>query len=68
MAVKMVIILVDPCRVKSVCQKQCVIKINGQIIEEVNDFKYFGFILCKHGSMEKETRESFTRKESVRII
>ncbi len=38
-------------------QRQCKIRMNGEIMEEVNDFKYLGSIFCKYGSMEGEIRE-----------
>ncbi len=38
-------------------QKQCKIKMNEQIMEKMNEFKYLGSILCKYGSMEEEIRE-----------
>ncbi len=38
-------------------QKQCKAKMNGQIMEEVNEFKYLGSILCQYRSMQGETRE-----------
>lgn len=46
-----------PYRLKVECPKECNIKLNGERMEEVNEFKYLGSILCKHGSMEGETRE-----------
>jgi len=47
----------NPYRVRTECKKQCKIKLGGQIMEEVNEFKYLGLILCKHGSMEGEICE-----------
>ncbi len=38
-------------------QRQCKIRMNGQIMEEVNECIYLGSILCKYGSMEGEIRE-----------
>ncbi len=38
-------------------QRQSKIRMNGQIMEEVNEFKYLGSILCKYGSIEGEIRE-----------
>ncbi len=32
-------------------QRQCKIRMNGQIMEEVNEFKYLGCTLCKYGNM-----------------
>ncbi len=34
-------------------------------MEEVNEFKYFGTILCKHGSMEGEMRERTVKGRRV---
>ncbi len=34
-------------------------------MEEVNEFKYLGTILCKHGSMEGEMRERTVRGRQV---
>ncbi len=44
-------------RMRAENQRQCKIRMNGQIMEEVNEFKYLGSILCKYGSMEGEIRE-----------
>ncbi len=30
---------------------------NGEEIEEINEFKYLGSVMCKHGGTEGETRE-----------
>ena len=38
-------------RMKAECEK-CKIKLNEQIIEEVDEFEYLVLIMCKHGSME----------------
>ena len=43
-------------RVRAECKKQCEIKL-GQIMEKVNESKYLGSILCKHGSMDGEVHE-----------
>ncbi len=34
-------------------------------MEEVNEFKYLGIILCKHGSMEGEIRERTVKGRQV---
>ncbi len=34
-------------------------------MEEVNEFKYLGTILCKHGSMEREIRERTVKGRQV---
>ncbi len=34
-------------------------------MEEVNEFKYLGTILCKHGSMEGEIRERTVKGRQV---
>ncbi len=39
------------------CEKECKIILNGEEMEEVNEFNYLGSIMCKHGGTEGETRE-----------
>ncbi len=39
------------------CEKECKIILNGEKMEEVNEFKYLGSVMCKHGGTEGETRE-----------
>ncbi len=39
------------------CEKECKIILNGEEKEEVNEFKYLGSVMCKHGGTEGETRE-----------
>ncbi len=34
-------------------QRQCKIRMNGQIMEEVNEFKYLGSTLCKYGAWKE---------------
>ena len=46
-----------PYRVRVECPKECKIELNGEQMEEVQEFKYLGTTLCKHGSAEGETRE-----------
>ncbi len=59
----------SPYRLRTECEKQCEIKWNGQIIEEVNQFKYLGLILWKHGSMEGEIQEKvYQFRKSSRIF
>ncbi len=36
---------------------ECKIWLGKEKMEEVNEFRYLGTILCKHGSMEGEIRE-----------
>ncbi len=43
-----------PCRVESEAILGCKIWVGKERMEEVNEFKYLGTILCKHGSMEGE--------------
>ncbi len=43
-------------RMRAKNQRQCKIRMNEQLMEEVNEFKYLGSI-CKYGSMEGEIRE-----------
>ncbi len=44
-------------RMRAENQRQCKIRMSGQIMEGVNEFKYLGSIFCKYGSMEGERRE-----------
>ena len=41
------------------------IKLNGERIEEVYEFKHFDSILCKYGSIEYETRERAVNGKKV---
>lgn len=38
-------------RARRECQNQCVIKLNGQVREEVNELEYYDLILCKNASV-----------------
>ncbi len=38
-------------------KKECKITLNGEEMEEVNEFKYLGSVMCKQGGTEEETRE-----------
>ncbi len=54
------VLFVCPYRVGIECEKECKIILNGEEMEEVNEFKYLGSVMCKHGgtrSTEGETRE-----------
>lgn len=44
------------------------IRMTGQLMEDLNKFMYHDSILCKHGNMDEETRESCEGKESGGII
>ncbi len=48
-----------------VCVKECKITLNGEEIEEINEFKYFASVMCKHGGTEGETRERALQERSV---
>ncbi len=39
------------------CEKECKIILNGEEMEEVNEFKYHESVMCKHGGMEGEVSE-----------
>ncbi len=52
-----VVDFVCPYRVGIECEKECKIILNGEEMEEVNDFKYLGSVMCKHGGTEGETRK-----------
>ncbi len=45
-----------PYRMGSEAILECKIWLGKERMEEVNEFKYLGTILCKHGSMEGEIR------------
>ncbi len=44
---------------------ECKIWLGKEKMEEVNEFKYLGTVLCKHGSMEGETRERTVKGRQV---
>ncbi len=48
---------VCPYRVGIECEKERKIILNGEEMEEINEFKYLGSVMCKHGGTEGETRE-----------
>ncbi len=52
-----VVDFVCPYRVGIECEKEYKITLNGKEMEEVNEFKYQGSVICKHGGTEGETRE-----------
>ncbi len=52
-----VVDFVCPYRVEIECEKECKIILNGEEMEEVNEFKYLGSVMGKHGDTEGETRE-----------
>ncbi len=46
-----------PYRVGIECEKVCKIILNAEEMEEVNEFRYLGSVMCKHRGTEGETRE-----------
>ncbi len=54
-----------PYRVGSEAILECKIWLGRERMEEVNEFKYLGTILCKHGSMEGEIRERTVKGRQV---
>jgi len=44
-----------PYRIRRECPKECRIRLNGEQMEEVYEFKYLGSIFCKDGSMDGES-------------
>ncbi len=48
-----VVDFVCPYRVGTECEKECKIILNGEKMEEVNEFKYLGSVMCKHGGTEE---------------
>ncbi len=47
---------VCPYKVGIECEKECKIILNGEKMEEVNEFKYLGSAMCRHGGTEGEIR------------
>ncbi len=43
----------------------CKIWLGKEKMEEVNEFKYLGTLLCKHGSMEGKIRERIVKRSQV---
>ncbi len=54
-----------PYRVGSEAILGCKIWLGKEKMEKVNEFKYLGTILCKHGSMEGEIRERTVKGRQV---
>ncbi|WP_435325976.1 hypothetical protein, partial [Klebsiella pneumoniae] len=46
-----------PYRVRLETPKELDVRLNGEKMEEVDEFKYLGSVFCKDGSMDGETRE-----------
>ncbi len=38
------------------CEKECKIILNGEEMKEVNEFKYLGSVMRKHGGTEGESQ------------
>ncbi len=60
-----VVDFVCPYRVGIECEKDYKITLNGEEIEEVNEFKYLRSVMGKHGSTEGETRERTLQERKV---
>ncbi len=54
-----------PYRVGSEAIPNCKIWLGKEKMEEVNEFKYLGTILCKHVSIEEEIRERTVKSRQV---
>ncbi len=52
-------------RVEIECEKECKIILNGEEMEEANEFKDLGSVMCKHGGTEGETRERALQRRKV---
>ncbi len=65
MVFERVINFAKPYRVGSDVILECKIWLGKEKIEEVNEFKYLGTILCKHGSMEGEIQERTVKGRQV---
>ncbi len=59
-----VVDFVCPYRVEIECEKECKIILNGEEMEEINEFKYLGSVMCKHGGTG-ETREGALQGRGV---
>ncbi len=46
---------------------ECKLWLGKEKMEEVNEFKYLGTILCKHGSMVGEISERTVKGRQVRV-
>ncbi len=60
-----VVDFVCPYRVGTKSEKESKIVLNGEEMEEVNEFKYLGSVMCKHGGTERETRERALQERKV---
>ncbi len=52
-------------RVRLPALVRCRIMLGSEKMEEVNEFKYLGTVLCKHGGMEGEIREQVMKDRSI---
>ena len=52
-------------RIRVENEEGCKVAMGGKCLEEVNEFKYLGTVLCKHGSMEGEIKERAVRGRQV---
>jgi len=52
-------------RVRQENESKCNIRMGGEQLEEVREFKYLGTTLCKYGSMEGEIRERAVKGRQV---
>ncbi len=52
-----VVEFVCPYRVGIECENECKIFLNDEEVEEINEFKYPGSVMCNYGGTEGETRE-----------
>ena len=50
-----------PYSIRSENERKYKITMGGKCLEEVNEFKYLGTVLCKFGSMEGKVRERAVR-------
>ncbi len=60
-----VVDFVCPYRLGTEFEKEGKIILNGEEMEEVNEFKYLGSVMCKHGGTEGETRERALQERKV---
>lgn len=60
-----VIDIVKTFKLRTEYQKQCMMRLNEQLIEKVDEFKHYCFILYKHGSTGGETTQTALQGRKV---
>lgn len=52
-------------KVRAECDEQCVVRLNGQIIQDVSDFENLGLLLCKHKIRPMNERKKAMKESKV---